>query len=81
MHTQKSKQYAEWNRRAHASTADSQINAQDGGIIVSYFLPVLLSKDSKGHWKAEWDKENLLSLQLNARYVCSVCLYCMYYAM
>eukprot|EP01032_Pedospumella_encystans_P014145 gene14145-16269_t len=62
--SQKAKIYADWNRRSHT---DTQINSSDGGIIVSYFLPVLLSRDSRGHWKAEWDKENLLSLQLNAR--------------
>jgi len=62
--SQKAKIYADWNRRSHT---DTQINSSDGGIIVSYFLPVLLSRDTRGRWKAEWDKENLLSLQLNAR--------------
>lgn len=46
--------------------ADDNITAEDGVVIVSYFLPIILSK-SNGHWTATWDKENLLSLQLESR--------------
>eukprot|EP00600_Ochromonadales_sp_CCMP1393_P004943 CAMPEP_0174970528 /NCGR_PEP_ID=MMETSP0004_2-20121128/9438_1 /TAXON_ID=420556 /ORGANISM="Ochromonas sp., Strain CCMP1393" /LENGTH=1105 /DNA_ID=CAMNT_0016220279 /DNA_START=122 /DNA_END=3439 /DNA_ORIENTATION=- len=61
----KSKHFAEWSKRTHV---DSELNSSDGVIVVSYFLPVVLSKDSgSGAWSASWDKENLLSLQLDAR--------------
>jgi trehalose 6-phosphate synthase/phosphatase len=46
---------------------DIQLKPQDGVIIVSYFLPVILSKDNQGLWSVTWDKENILSLQLGVR--------------
>mmetsp|Transcript_25483 Transcript_25483/g.24368 ORF Transcript_25483/g.24368 Transcript_25483/m.24368 type:complete len:1128 (+) Transcript_25483:151-3534(+) len=67
----RSKQFAEWGRKC---SIDSSLNATDGVIIVSYFLPVNLTRSSSGEWSASWDKENLLSLTLDARatYVGSV---------
>jgi trehalose-6-phosphate synthase len=67
----RSKQFAEWSRRC---SIDSSLNATDAVIIVSYFLPVNLTRSSSGIWSASWDKENLLSLTLDARatYVGSV---------
>jgi len=59
----KARQLAAWGRR---SKADNNINQHDGVVIVSYILPVLLKKSSSGDWSAEWDNENLLSLQLDA---------------
>lgn len=60
----KAKHFEDWSRKSHA---DNQINSSDGVIIVSYFLPVLLNKTATGQWFANWDKENLLSLQLPTR--------------
>jgi hypothetical protein len=67
----RSKQFAEWGRRC---TIDSNLDSTDGVIIVAYFLPVNLTRSSSGQWSASWDKENLLSLTLDARatYVGSV---------
>ena len=60
----RTKQYDDWNRRTHI---DNEINHADGVIIVSYFLPVILTKNSSGIWSAIWDKENLLTFQLKPR--------------
>eukprot|EP00601_Ochromonadales_sp_CCMP2298_P017181 CAMPEP_0173233894 /NCGR_PEP_ID=MMETSP1142-20121109/9889_1 /TAXON_ID=483371 /ORGANISM="non described non described, Strain CCMP2298" /LENGTH=1021 /DNA_ID=CAMNT_0014163805 /DNA_START=97 /DNA_END=3159 /DNA_ORIENTATION=- len=60
----RAKHFAEWNRRSHV---DKQINKADGVIVVSYFLPVVLARSAEGRWSATWDKENLLSLQLEPR--------------
>ena len=40
---------------------------QEGVIIVSYFLPVILRRSSTGTWSASWDVENVLSLEANLR--------------
>lgn len=53
-----------WNRR---TASDQEVSKNDAVIIVSYFLPVILSKKANGGWQASWDKENLLSMQLDAR--------------
>jgi trehalose 6-phosphate synthase/phosphatase len=60
----RSRQFAEWSKK---SVMDNSLTTQDGVIIVSYFLPVILSKSSSGKWSATWDGENLLSLSLNVR--------------
>lgn len=62
--SQMAKMYADWNKRSHSA---EQLSPSDGVIIVSYFLPVILTKTSTGGWSAAWDKENLLTFQLNAR--------------
>ncbi len=62
----RSEQYFEWGRK---SQIDNKITSQDGVVIVSYFLPVILSKSGGGAWTASWDKENILALQLEARTV------------
>jgi trehalose 6-phosphate synthase/phosphatase len=56
--------YADWNKRSHGA---GQLAPTDGVIIVSYFLPVILTKSAAGAWSAAWEKENLLTFQLNAR--------------
>jgi trehalose 6-phosphate synthase/phosphatase len=60
----KSRQYSAWARKLQL---DGSISSQDGVIIVSYFLPVILSRSALGQWSATWDEENLLSLQTNLR--------------
>lgn len=54
-------QYAAWEKRCKT---DSNINDQDGIVIVSYFLPVHLKRRPDGSWIGEWDMENILSLNL-----------------
>jgi len=58
------KMYADWNKRPRVAP---QLSGSDGVIIVSYFLPVIMSRNSNGKWSATWEKENLLTFQLNAR--------------
>lgn len=61
----RARQFASWSHRVHM---DDQLVSQDGVIIVSYFLPVILSKSKDGKtWTATWDGENLLSLQMDLR--------------
>lgn len=64
LHNLRARQFHEWNKSANI---DNTINARDGVLIVSYFLPVILSKSASGEWSATWDHENLLSLHLQAR--------------
>ncbi|CBJ29609.1 Trehalose 6-phosphate synthase, family GT20 / Trehalose 6-phosphate phosphatase [Ectocarpus siliculosus] len=45
-----------------AKEKSSAITKRDGVVVVSFFLPVLLSKDEGGRWVVEWDYESLLSL-------------------
>jgi trehalose 6-phosphate synthase/phosphatase len=61
MHSEK---YFEWGRKA---LIDNKITSDDGVVIVSYFLPVVLSKNANGFWSAAWDNETVLSLKLEAR--------------
>lgn len=43
---------------------------RNGGVVVaSYYLPVIISKSEKGEWSAQWDREQILSLQANMRVV------------
>ncbi len=60
----RSQQFAQWTKR---STANQHLKPSDGVIVVAYFLPVILNRDKNGNWSAQWDKENLLSLQVEAR--------------
>lgn len=62
----RARQFASWSHRVHM---DHQLVSQDGVIIVSYFLPVILSKSKEGKWSAAWDGENLLSLQMDMRLI------------
>lgn len=62
-HTQKAKLLNDWSKR---SQVDNTIKPSDGVIIVSYFLPVILSKVD-GNWAARWDEENILSFNLPMR--------------
>ena len=39
----------------------------DGVIVVSYYLPVLVSKNINGSWHVEWDNESLLALKTDIR--------------
>ena len=60
----KSRQFAEWGRR---SRIDGNLQHTDGVIIVAFFLPVTLYRSASGKWSAQWDNENILSLDLSAR--------------
>jgi trehalose 6-phosphate synthase/phosphatase len=62
--TQRAKVFASWNPM---SLKKDEIGPEDAVIMVSYFLPIILSKTKTGHWQAIWDKEALLSLQIDAR--------------
>ncbi len=61
-HAMRSRLFASWNRK---SNDDYRLTSSDGVIVVSYFLPVILSK-TDGAWTASWDKEALLSLQMDS---------------
>lgn len=65
----KAKQYAAWARKLNidGDVGGGDVSTQDGVIIVSYFLPVILSRSGTGKWSASWDDENLLSLQTSLR--------------
>lgn len=40
--------------------------SRNGGVVVaSYYLPVIISKSEKGEWSAQWDREQILSLQVD----------------
>ena len=59
--------------QATSPTANA-ININDGVIVVSYYLPVQVSKQetsSNGRgaaqWHVEWDHENLMSLKTQLR--------------
>jgi trehalose 6-phosphate synthase/phosphatase len=58
--TQSSRMWADWSKRVSTS---SEISSSDGVIVISYFLPVLLTKHANGDWSAAWDKESILSFQ------------------
>lgn len=60
----RSMQFSEWSRKSLMGTNISQ---QNGVVIVSYILPVILSKSKMGQWSAVWDNENILALSLNMR--------------
>jgi trehalose 6-phosphate synthase/phosphatase len=60
----RSKQFEEWSKKAKN---DINLSPQDGVVIVSYVLPVFLSKSATGRWTAVWDSENILALSLNMR--------------
>lgn len=60
----RTRQVMEWNRKAKV---DNSISSQDGVVVVSYFLPVLVKKSDAGIWSACWDEENILSLRTNHR--------------
>ena len=64
VHSFKAKLFREWNRRVGK---DTPITSSDGVIIVSYFLPVILTRHSYRNWSAKWDEENILSFNLNVR--------------
>ena len=59
-----SRSLAEWSRR---SLRPVQMSPTTGVVIVSYILPVVLSKSKQGLWSAVWDNENILALSLNLR--------------
>ncbi len=62
-HAQRAKLFAAWNR---SKSSDNTLGKSDAIIMVSYFLPVILSRTNTGRWSATWDKEALLScLQLD----------------
>lgn len=60
---QRAKVYSSWNP---LSLNKDEVGPDDAVLVVSYFLPVILSRSKTG-WSATWDKEALLSLQINAR--------------
>ena len=62
--TFRTQQLAEIGHRAQKNNA---LLSNDGVVIASYFLPIILSKSSSGKWSATWDSENILALTLDAR--------------
>jgi trehalose 6-phosphate synthase/phosphatase len=56
----KNRHFTAWGKRPETSKAVSQ---DDRIIVVSYILPVVLSRSSTGEWSADWDNESILSLQ------------------
>ena len=62
----KSRQFAEWGRKV---LLGKSISSTEGVVLVSYFLPVVISKSPSGRWIATWDDENLLALQSPLRMV------------
>lgn len=65
-HLHAAKMLQAWSRSINNN---EYLSSQDGVIIVSYFLPVILSKRANGKWTASWDKEALLSLQMDVRLI------------
>lgn len=61
--SERAKMFSAWGR----SSFGDKLGAQDGVIMVSYFLPVILSRKPSGGWSAIWDKEALLSIQIDVR--------------
>lgn len=61
-----SRQFAAWGQ---SYMHNNSVSATDAVIIVSYFLPVTLSRSPQGVWSAVWDQENILSLQLDAKII------------
>jgi len=57
----KSRQFEAWGARC--ANVSNQISSEDRVVVVSYFLPVILHLSEEGEWTAEWDNENILSLQ------------------
>mmetsp|Transcript_105 Transcript_105/g.189 ORF Transcript_105/g.189 Transcript_105/m.189 type:complete len:1079 (+) Transcript_105:193-3429(+) len=58
----RTRKFADVGRKSHDS-----IRASDSVLVVSYFLPVVVKKDSKGRWTAEWNNENILSFETRLR--------------
>ena len=58
----RSRQLINWGRRSKVA---EKLTASDRVVVVSYFLPVVLSKDEEGQWTAVWNKENLLALKMS----------------
>jgi trehalose-6-phosphate synthase len=50
-----------------SSAVANNVSQLDGVVIVSFFLPVIISKNDNGLWTATWDTENILSFQTNLR--------------
>lgn len=57
----KSRQFEAWGDRC--ANVANHISSEDRVVVVSYFLPVILTMSEEGEWTAEWDNENILSLQ------------------
>jgi trehalose 6-phosphate synthase/phosphatase len=56
------------NSRARDNGQPVQLNATDGLVVVSAFLPVVVHRDEQsGVWTADWDYEALLSMQTHLR--------------
>lgn len=62
----KSKQFAEFTKK---SGSDHNFKPTDGVLVVAYFLPVILNRSRSGQWTVQWDKENILSLQIDGRMI------------
>ena len=60
----KSRQFEAWEGRCK-NAQNKEISAKDRVVVVSYFLPIVLSKTGSGQWSATWDDENILSLQMD----------------
>jgi trehalose 6-phosphate synthase/phosphatase len=60
---QRAKIFSSYNACGYSK---DDVGPEDSAIVVSYFLPVILSKNN-GSWSATWDKEALLSLKIIAK--------------
>lgn len=60
--SQRSRQFATWGKRSSQNTT---ITSKDRVVVVSYFLPVNLTKGEDGQWNASWNQENILALKLD----------------
>ena len=53
--------------KAAAALQAVHLNSNDGLVVVSAFLPVILHRSDQGKWTADWDYEALLSMQTHLR--------------
>lgn len=60
---QRAKVFSSYNPDSYSK---DDVGAEDSVVVVSYFLPVILTK-AQGVWQATWDKEALLSLKTSAK--------------
>lgn len=63
-HLYQARHFEEWSNRA---LLDANVPSNYGVIIVSFFLPVVLKRLNNGSWTAEWDYENVVTLNLKNR--------------
>lgn len=60
---QRARVFSSYNPESYSK---DDVGTEDSVVVVSYFLPVILTK-AQGVWQATWDKEALLSLNTSAK--------------